>query len=295
MSQRFVRINLFNTSASFLGLLLLCFAPKVSAREMPIAMSDPPSKSVGPNVKGPSFDVASIKENKSSAGMMSITNTPDGFESVNISLRTLIANAYGIKQDLIFGAPNWADSKGFDINAKVAGSDVELFRKLSPRQRPSMLQALLVERFHLSVHTETKILPTYDLIIAKGGSKMKEAVPDLPPTEGEENEEYQKRGGSMTMGPGEFTGHDLPMASVTGQLSYMVHRTVNDKTGLIGKYDLTLKYASEDGSKKDDGTTEAPPPSIFTAVQEQLGLKLISTKGPVETLVIDHAEIPSEN
>lgn len=295
MNERRIGGSLFIMAASILGMGLFLGAPRLLAQEMPIMIDDPSAKAADPNVKVPSFDVASVKENKGSDGMMRIMMKPDGFESVNLSLKSLIANAYGIKQDLIFGGPGWVDSKGFDVDAKVAGPEIESLKKLTPRQRASMMQPVLAERFHLKVHSETRVLPTYDLVVAKDGVKMKQSAPEPPPAEGEKEDASERNAGRMTVGPGEFSGQNLPMASIANQISYILHHTVVDKTGLAGKYDLTLKYTSEDSSKEDDGSTDAAGPSIFTAVQEQLGLKLVSTKGPVETLVVDHVDLPTQN
>jgi uncharacterized protein (TIGR03435 family) len=275
-------------------MLFYCVAHS-RAQQMPImALNDPSAKTTDSSVKLPEYEVASVKENKSDNHMMRMMTNADGYSTTNVSLQTLIANAYGIKQDLISGGPGWVESKGFDVDAKVAGPDIEQLKKLTPRQRASMLQPILAERFKLKVHLETKELPIYELTVMKTGPKFKEAAPDPPPADGVKDDDAHKHGGMMTMGPGMFTGEDLPMASIAGQLSYVVHRTVVDKTGLTGKYNVDLKFASEDGPKQDSGSADTAP-SIFTAVQEQLGLKLQSAKGLVETLVIDHAELPSEN
>ena len=124
------------------------------------------------DVKVPEFDVVSVKPNKSGGGMVRIMGRPDGYAASNVSLKMLIQGAYGIREDLISGAPSWADSARFDIDAKVAGSDVEALKKLSPEQRRLILRPLLADRFKLKVHTETKQLPVYELVLAKDGSKV---------------------------------------------------------------------------------------------------------------------------
>ncbi len=257
------------------------------------------------DVKVPEFDVVSVKQNKSADGRMRIMFTPDGYSATNVSAKQLIQMAYGIRQDLISGGPGWVESAGYDFDAKVAGPDVDALKKLSPEQRRSMLQPALTDRFKLKVHTETKQLPVFELVVAKGGSKLKEASPSDTYANGIKGPDGVARGGMMRFGPGQLTAQAVPMTSLVNMLSQQLHQTVIDKTGLTGKYDLELNWTPDQGSepmfKGTDGSQHAEPapdssgPSIFTAIQEQLGLKLQSAKGPVETLVIDHVEMPSEN
>jgi uncharacterized protein (TIGR03435 family) len=258
------------------------------------------------DVKVPVFDVVSVKPDKSVSGMIRVMAKPDGYSATNVSLKMLLQGAYGIREDLISGAPGWVDSARYDIDAKVAGPDVDTLKKLSPEQRRSMLQPLLAERFKLVVHTETKQLPVYELVVAKGGSKLKEATPGDPYANGFKGPDGAGRGGMIRVGRGQLTAQGVPTSSLANMLSQQLHKTVIDKTGLTGKYDLELNWTPDQGAepmfKGNDGSLQraepAPDPSgpsIFTAIQEQLGLKLQSAKGPVETLVIDHVEMPSEN
>lgn len=281
------------TRALLAAALFACAYPVVHA-QMPM-LPDMGSQTADPKVKLPVFDVASVKANKSNDGMMRLSNTPDGFSCINLHLKTLIANAYGIREDLISGGPGWVDSQGFDVNAKVSADDVDAFKKLTGRQRNSLMQAVLADRFHLKVHHETKTLPMYDLLLAKGGLRMKANPPVPPPADAGNDPEAAKPRGMMTMGPGMIKGENLPMTSIVGQLSSALESTVVDKTGLTGTFDFDLKWTPDDaGPSKEGGSTEANV-SIFTAVQEQMGLKLQPTRGPVDTLVIDHAEQPSQN
>ena len=261
---------------------------------------------VAADVKVPVFDVVSVKPNKSDNGRMRIMFNPDGYSATNVSLKQLIQMAYGIRQDLISGGPGWVESAGYDFDAKVAGPDVDALKKLSPEQRRSMLQPALADRFKLKVHTETKQLPVYELVVAKGGSKLKEASPGDTYANGIKGPDGTSRAGMMRFGPGQLTAQAVPMTSLANMLSQQLQRTVLDKTGLTGKYDLELSWTPDQGSdpmfkgpegspQRGDGAPDSSGPSIFTALQEQLGLKLQSAKGPVETLVIDHVEMPSEN
>ncbi len=284
---------MMNLPARALGIVaLLAFILPVAHAQMPILTdSSPPST----NIKLPAYDVASVKPNKSGENMMRIMNRPDGFGCTNISLRTLIGNAYGIRQDLISGGPGWVDSTGFDVEAKVSAEDVEAFKKLNGRQRNSLLQALLADRFHLKVHQETRTLPMYDLLLAKGGSRMKANPPATPSPDAAKDPEAARPRGMITMGPGMLKGQGLPMTSIANQLSYILEATVTDKTGLTGDFDFELKWTPDDAGPANADASSEPHVSIYTAVQEQLGLKLRPTRGPVDTLIIDHAELPSEN
>jgi uncharacterized protein (TIGR03435 family) len=257
------------------------------------------------DIKVPPFDVVSVKPNKSESGMVRVMGKQDGYSASNVSLKMLIQGAYGIRADLISGAPSWADSARFDIDAKVADSDVDALKKLSPEQRRLILRPLLADRFKLKVHIETKQLPVYELVLAKGGSKLTEATPGNTYANGIKGPDGVARGGMMRVGPGQLTAQAVPMTGLANMLSQQLSRTVLDKTGLTGKYDIELYWAPDqadpvfkgpDGSlPKGDAAPDSSGPSIFTALQEQLGLKLQSAKGPVETLVIDHVEMPSEN
>jgi uncharacterized protein (TIGR03435 family) len=258
---------------------------------------------VATDVKVPVFDVVIVKPNHSGSGSTSMNTNNDSFSATNISLKRLLERAYDIKEDLISGEPGWVDSARFDLKAKVVDPNIDELKKLSPEQRRSMLQPVLTERFQLKVHTETRILPIYEMVVAKGGPRFKETQPGET-ADGDKGSGTIGRGG-MSVRNTELTAREVPLSSLTDVLSRQLHRTVLDKTGLTGKYDLELKWAPESSDPMFKGTdgsqqrTEPAPdatgPSLFTALQEQLGLKLQSGKGPVETLVIDHVEMPTEN
>ena len=138
-----------------------------------------------------------------------------------------------------------------------------------------------MERFQLKAHTEIKTLPVYELVVIKDGPKFKQSEDD---THGSGTSIHGDHNGK------ELTAHNLSITSLASSLTNEVHRTVIDKTGLAGKYDLGMKWSADDGTAQADSL-----PSIFTALPEQLGLKLQAGKGPVETLVVDSVEMPSEN
>jgi uncharacterized protein (TIGR03435 family) len=232
------------------------------------------------SAKLPAYDVVSIKLNKSGSGSVDTESNLTRYAATNIPLKKLLANAYDIREELISGVTGPMDSVRFDIAAKIVEPDYDALKKLSPKQRRAMLLPFLAERFQLKAHTETKTLPLYELIVVKDGPKFKQSASDS-----------KQGGGTSVHNNRELTAHDVAMTSFASTLEGQVHRTVIDKTGLAGSYDLALKWSPDSGS---DAQIDSAP-SIFTALQEQLGLKLQAGKGPVETLVVDHVEMPSEN
>jgi bla regulator protein BlaR1 len=258
--------------------------------------------------KVPAFEVASIKPDKSGTGMTTLRTTPVGFSASNISLKALIQQAYGVEENQILGAPSWLGSERYDIEAKVASSDTDALHDLNPDQRRIMLQPLLADRFQLKVHTELKDLPVLALVVAKGGPRLHEAKPGDTYPNGLKGFDGPGGPGMMLMRPGQLTAQGVDLWFVAKQLSQQLGRTVQDKTGLTGKYDFTLQWKPDRDPSPMPGappageqgpgatlSTDSSEASIFTAVQEQLGLKLESRKAPVEVLVIDHVEAPSEN
>ena len=260
----------------------------------------------------PVYDVASIRPHKNTGDMMVLKYGPNGFTAINQSLRSLIREAYRVGDDQITQTPSWLNSERYDIDAKADQSTIDELHKLPEDQRKDerqrMLQALLADRFKLSVHFETKPGPIYALVVAKKGPKLQEARPDNSYSYGIKGFDGQPLGPHRTrMGSGELTVQALPMATVAHLLSMHIGRTVVDRTGLMGNYDFTLLWTPQQGETAVFGGPEggqlhaenAPPessgPTLFEALQEQLGLKLESQKGPAEVLIIDHAEKPSEN
>ena len=248
------------------------------------------------------YDVVSVKQNKSGPGMMRIMNVPDKYSTTNVGLKQIIQNAYGWKMpDMISGLPGWADSAAFDIEAKMDAETIAALKAMPKEQadgqRRLMMQAMLADRFKLKVHHETKELPIYSLVIAKGGFKLKDADPNNAYADGIKGFDGVARPGMMRMSRGKLTGQGFEMPGLANLLSQQVHRLVVDDTGLKGKYDFTLQWTPDDmeGGHQETSATADSGPTIYTALQEQLGLRLDSTKGPVETVVVDHVEMPSEN
>lgn len=264
-------------------------------------LSTPPVRAQSPQpaaTPAPSFEVASIKPNKTDDMRVMLRITPDGLSAVGVPAKFLIEFAYDIKDFQISGGPGWIDSEKYDIDAKMDEATIEAIKKM-PReqaveQRRLMLQSLLADRFKLKVTHSSKELPIYALVVAKNGPKLTQSA-DSPPGATPRNQ--------MRFTPGELTGTGVPISLLVNQLAREVGRQVVDKTGLQGNYDFTLQFTSERRLAMPGGPGgpgDAPPPdssgpSIFTALQEQLGLKLESQKGPVEMLIIDSVEKPSEN
>jgi len=254
------------------------------------------------------FEVATIKANKSGGfgGGMSVLGrgpTTNQYAATNVTLMDLIRQAYGIEvgfegdNGLISGAPSWVNSEKYDIQAKMDSTVADGLQRLSPEQRrlelQRMLQILLVDRLKLTTHRETKQLPVYALVVSKNGPKLKESKPVDPALSGAKPNYVYGR-------PGTITISGAPMESLAQRLSLLLNRVVLDRTGLTGKYDVALQFTLDESQSAgraafDERDPNNNGPNLFTAIQEQLGLKLEPTKGPVEIIVIDHVERPTGN
>jgi uncharacterized protein (TIGR03435 family) len=221
-----------------------------------------------------SFEVASIHRNRG-GGLNTQINTSDGgrLTITNASLKTLIRNAYGVLSFQLAGEPSWIDTEMYDIQATT--NDAE---KITPERLKLLLQSLLAERFALQVHWETRESTVYALLLDKGG-------PKFPASSGDSNP-----GMNTQKGPerATMTGTAQTMSVLASNLGNQLGRFAVDKTGLSGTWDFTLAWDLQP-------TTDPTGPSLFTALREQLGLRLEAQKGPVEILVIDRADHASEN
>jgi uncharacterized protein (TIGR03435 family) len=280
--------------------------PIVSA-QLIAAQSNVEPQRAGPTADLPGFEVTSVKPDKAGEGS-TILLTADGLTAKRVTVKFLIKEAYGVEDDEITGAPGWLNSETYDVDAKVSSSDLAALGKLDETQRLRMLQTVLAERFQLKVHRAPKEIPVYALVIAKNGPKLHQAKPGDTYADGIKgpNGKPGGRPGMMTWGRGRLVAQGIPIASLLPPLTQQLERTVLDKTGLKGTYDITLLWTPEDGQapmpNRAEGNRQGNGPaadssgaSIFTAIQEQLGLKLDSQKGQVEGLFIDHVEKPSEN
>jgi uncharacterized protein (TIGR03435 family) len=273
----------------------------------------------------PSFEVATIKPSKPDEVQNVMMGTRDGYYSAHrMSLRQLVKFAYLVTvEDQLVGGSGWMDKEYFDIEAKAAEPEIQSMRRIgvagSMEQFRLMLQSLLQNRFQLKVSSRMQQLSVYALVVARGGPKLKQVAappesvsavmppppppPPPPPAGGAPPPLLQPPGspGIRKTGPNQVTATALRMRWFA---DWLVHqgeagnRVVVDETGLKGSYDFVLNGIQSEPSAVS-GATPTPPDdsivSIFTALQEQLGLKLIPAKAPVEVLVIDHAEHPSAN
>lgn len=213
---------------------------------------------------------------------MSISVRPNSFSARNSTLFGLLLNAYEIRPtENIPGLPSWARTEEFDIDAKMDDDLASSMQKLPDQeaglQRRHMLQRLLADRFKLRVHYEEKDRSLYSLVIAKGG-------PHLIATTGSDT------GYGSSWGHGHIEIHAGSMNDLAFCMSDMLDRFVVDKTGIKGRFNVQLTLTPDD--LQDQG---AAGPTVFTALQEQLGLKLVPSKGPVPILIVDHLEDPSQN
>jgi uncharacterized protein (TIGR03435 family) len=239
------------------------------------------------------FEVSAIKLNKS-GNSGSSSNMHDGrFTASNVTLKNVLQyQAYAVPESRILGGPKWLGSERFDIDAKMDSAAAEGLHALANderrKQTRAMFQQMLADRFKLAAHWEMRDLPVYALVVTKKGPSF------------QRTKEPDGHTGTSSNN-GQFNAHGLTMAqladALTQELSKELGRPVIDKTGIQGRYDFALKWTPE--TDADVGTNSAVSPdsgpSIFTAIQEQMGLKLESTKGPVQVLVIDHVEMPTEN
>lgn len=253
----------------------------------------------------PEFEVASIKPNTSASTTMKFPFPSGGrFTGTNLTLKTLISFAYKVQGFEVSGGPGWIGSDRYDVTAKAAESNIGL------EQYRLMLQSLLEGRFQLAVHRETKEMPVYAVLPGKGGPRLPEADPRGCVTPGPDSPPPgpgQIACGGFFTGPFSLDGRKMAMQQFVDALSIVLGRRVVDKTGFPGTFDIHLEFSPEGTAldRRGPGDVESPAnaanpdtsrPSIFTALQEQLGLKLESQKGPADVLVIDHLErAPTEN
>lgn len=287
----------------------------------------------------PVFEVASVKPNKSGTNFVNIGNLPGGrFNATNVTPYMLLRQAYNLQPSQIIGAPSWLESEHFDIVAKASG-------EVGPGQMPLMIRALMVDRFKLLAHTETRELQIYALVKARSDGKLGPqlkpsavdcaamrgrggpppggpagpggfvgrgvgpgGVPAPPPPPGGPGGAGFGTGVrppcAQMFGPASLGGGGMTMAQLANMLSTRVNRIIVDRTGLTGGFDLDLNWTPDQmpqgAPAAFPGAPPLPPidpngPSIFTAIQEQLGLKLDSTKGPADVLVIDSIVRPTDD
>jgi uncharacterized protein (TIGR03435 family) len=265
------------------GILAIMGAGFVLATLIATAQTPPPTEP-------PTFEVASVKQNLNPNPLWHMSPTLDGVDAIDVTLQYAIRQAYGVYDDkLSSGGPAWLNERRFDIQAKF---DVSKYPNPTREQRQAMLQQLLADRFKLVVHHQTREFPLYALVVAKNGPKIQESKPEDIHRSGLDGRVMCHL---LRSRPGDLAFQGCYLQSLLTNLAFVpdVGRTVVDKTGLAGLYTFELKWTPDNPSASASPDLSAP--SIFTALQEQLGLKLESTKVPLDTIVIDHVEMPSEN
>lgn len=226
------------------------------------------------------FDVVSVKAAHPAPGVASSwSTTADGFRAMT-TVRNFVQNAFNfVLEDQILKLPGWAPSDLFEIDAKMDPDTAAAYNRLphnqQDRQWQRMLQSILADRFQMRAHSETRPMPVYALVPGKAGPRLKAAASGP---------------GGWSTGRGRITGRQMEMSTLAECLSTSLGRIVIDRTGLTGPYDVSLAWTPDDQPAPADSG-----PSLFTALQEQLGLRLESTRAPVPVLIIDHLEKPSAN
>jgi len=251
------------------------------------------------------FEVASVKPNKSGAHFYSMIQPGGRFTATNNTVRDLILNAYEIPPYRLSGGPSWIDSEGYDVEAKPADGAIPPGLRGRPlwNKRGAMLRALLADRFHLEIRTESKEMPLYEISVAKNGPKLTKSTldcsADIDPCHG------------FSGNPRRMSLMGVDMDDLASILTGYAGRPVLNKTGVSGVFDNLLQWNVFYGRQRPTPTTDETPrppghyegempdpdslPDLGTALEQQLGLKLESRKGPVDTYVIERVERPSEN
>jgi len=279
---------------------LMPFATASASAQTTGAPAMAPSSADAPDyVPTLTFDVASVRESdltQSNGVRVGVVSPPHSckFTANNFPAKALLQAAYGFGTP-ISGGPDWLNERYFTIEAKCDHSVDDQLAKLTDDQarleKQHMLQALLADRFHLKTHTEVKESSVYAIGIAKGGAKLHEVKTDTDdtshPTPANAGVDVQAHGGAQGL---EFVVHTANMRAIAGMLTSQIETPVVDHTGLLGYYDFTLQFGRPWSANNPDSW-----PDIFTAIQEQLGLKLESTKAALPTLIIDHMDLPTAN
>jgi len=312
----------------FRAAAILAVAGLILTGLIAVPMSRAQSSTQNPSTAAPNFEyeVSTVKlykpgaDEANGAQRMGIMNAPDSFSAAGVTLQVLLQFAYNVQNNQISGGPDWLNSERFQIDAKMDSAVADALQKLSPDDRTEarrkMLQKLLTDRFNLTIQKETKELPVFNLVIAKNGSKLHEVQPPPNTPPGANPGRGGGRGGPGTVSIGgrgavqTLNAQAVQISTLVRMLSGNTGRPVLDKTGLKGFYDVNLQWLPEQvqgvafggadgGAPRGDGAaapvSDASAPSIFVAVQEQLGLKLESAKGPIDLIVVVHAEKPSDN
>jgi uncharacterized protein (TIGR03435 family) len=294
MTEQVVRKMSLGAKILICGVILLASGLPVAAglglASWSLAQSQ--SDEVVPNP--PKFEVASIKPSRPDDQNDNWNGHGGALSIENYTLRRLIRMAYGLKSDSqVVGGPGWLDHQAFDIEAKLDETEAAKLRDMTGparfREYCFAVQSLIADRFRLMVHRDSQDRPIYALVVARGGAKLANAAPMLDA----DGKPKAERDHSIYVSNGHMTATGISMSALADFLTGAgSDRVVLDRTELTGDYDFHLDWTEDNGKA---AAADAQYPSLFTALQEQLGLKLEPTKGPVRVVVIDDVEQPSAN
>ena len=265
--------NFFRRVLSFTGVALVALA----------------SRAQPPVASRPEFEVVSIKLNRTGERLY-YKSYSNRFTARNMTAKLLMQLGWQTGASPISGAEDWFSSRGFDIEATTD-------HPVTWGQMQLMLQSLLASRFQLTIQRQTREGQIYSLVVGKSGLKIK-LSPDQAPWTRDHTNEPGTTGATMDIRQGRLTGDSIPLAMFINFLASEAGRPVTNKTGLTGRYAIELTWTpfrAPQASSAEDAQPDTSGESLFTALQEQLGLKLEASKGPVEVIVIDRVEGPSEN
>lgn len=287
------KLSLRRASALFVAGVVVAVTPCCIGQ-----LPTPPVRHSNGELTVPRFEVSTVKPSKGDEPSTTLF-TQDSVRIVNVPLISVLCDGFRTQLSQISGAPPWVSKRHFNIEAKVDPDEAAKIASLNLDARRAMLLPLVVERFHLRYHLEKREVTVYGLVVAKGGIKMKEITPAAPGSK-----EVSQPSFLLNMGPGRLESNGTPLAFLVLRLSDELGKTVVDRTGLSGKYAFVLEWAPERSidsvSAPGESRSQAEPaettaPSIFTAVQEELGLKLEPSKQLCDVVVIDSIEMPTEN
>lgn len=310
LSNQFRRI--FRRAITLSAATTLAFALPIMVGQTGHQPGDAAPQKKGQELPGASFEVASIHQDKPSPdgrGFTRIGFTPTGtFTAQGIMLKRLICTAYGVSDIEVVGGPEWLNSDRYTIEAKADAATQEQLPRLSGPQMKlvgqQMVKELLAERFKLKMHEETKNIQILAIVPAKSGPKLHASVAGDTYANGLKDRDGTGHAGMMRFNGEKLTAQGIPLDNLASILTEQLHQLVQNKTGLTGNYDFVLEFAPDrdhDGgpaSGEADASANADrsaQPSVYTAIQEQLGLKLESQKAPVRVFVIDQVERPTDN
>jgi uncharacterized protein (TIGR03435 family) len=297
---------------NFMAVAIACAGMMLAApagfAQAGVAAAAAPSSGVAAS-PAPVFDVATIKPHQPDPRPMGgggwVRNTPDGIKGMGVTVTSLVRSAYGLLLDTqVTGGPDWTRSERYDVEAKMSAEDIAAMQQLNSAEKKvrseQMLQALLAERFNLKTHSEIRQEPVYELVVAKGGAKMKDAATDPNPPLGKRADGKPRFGMNFTKDTSIVQAESMEsFAAFLSTPGFSIGRPLLNKTGLTGTYDFALNwsvYSRSARPKPAEGASDPADEGAFLSeALKEIGLNLHPAKGGIEYIVIDHVEKPSAN